>query len=152
MTIIPYTNHHRTQLADAMADYMAELNCGIPEDIIRGKLADFIEHQWESGIIRINLAMEDEICMGFSVYQVDTPGSDWCKRPGWGFIREFYIAPVFRNQGAGRFLADHTEHQLRAMGAEHLYLTSNDAVPFWRKCGWRLTEELCTNGQYIFEK
>lgn len=152
MTIIPYTKQHRTQLSDAMADYMDELNCGIPEDIIRGKLADLIDCQWEAGIIRVDLAMEEGLCIGFSVYQIDTPDSDWCKRPGWGFIREFYVAPGHRSQGAGKYLADHTEQQLRRAGAVQLYLTSTEAVSFWRKCGWTLTEELCTNGQYILEK
>jgi len=152
MTIIPYSKSNKQQLTAAMVDYMTELNCGIPEDIIRGKLADFIERQWEAGIIRIDMAMANGICTGFSVYQLDTPESDWCKRPGWGFIREFYIAPACRNQGAGKALAGQTERELRSMGAEHLYLTSTEAAPFWRKCGWQLTEELCTNDQYILEK
>ena len=152
MTIIPYSKSKKQQLTDAMADYMTELNCGIPEDIIRGKLAAFIDRQWEAGIIRIDLVMEDETCTGFSVYQIDTPASDWCKRPGWGFIREFYIKPAFRSHGTGTALALHTQQTLYKMGAEHLYLTSDDAVPFWRKCGWQLTEELCSNGQYILEK
>ena len=152
MTIIPYSKSQKQQLTDAMTDYMAELNCGIPEDIVRGKLADFIEGQWEAGLIRIDLVMDDETCAGFSVYQIDTPESDWCKRPGWGFIREFYVAPSFRSHGTGKTLALHTEQALRSLGAQHLYLTSDNAVPFWRKCGWRLTEELCSNGQNILEK
>jgi GNAT superfamily N-acetyltransferase len=140
------------QLPDAMVDYMTELNCGIPEDIIRGKLADFIDSQWEAGIIRIDLAIEKEICIGFSVYQIDTSESDWCKRPGWGFIREFYVMPAFRSHGTGKILALHTQQALYKMGAKQLYLTSDDAVPFWQHCGWQLTEELCSNGQYILEK
>lgn len=152
MTIQPYDKTKRTQLSDMMAAYMAELNCGIPEEIIRGKLADFIETQWKRGIIRIDLCMNDDRCAGFTVYQIDREESDWCKRPGWGFIREFYIIPSCRCTGAGRFLAAHTEHRLREMGADRLYLTSTDAAPFWQKCGWVRTEDLCSNGQYILEK
>lgn len=152
MTIIPYSKSQRTLLADRMADYMAELNCGIPEEIIRGKLADLIDRLCEAGIIRVDLVMEEETCAGFSVYQIDTPESDWCKRPGWGFVREFYVVPAFRNQGTGKTLADHSEQSLRRMGAERLYLTSTEAAPFWQCCGWTLTEELCSNGQYILEK
>jgi GNAT superfamily N-acetyltransferase len=135
-----------------MTDYMTELNCGIPEEIIRGKLVDLIERQWESDILRVALAMEENICIGFSVYQIDTPESDWCKRPGWGFIREFYVAPVNRKHGTGKALAAHTERELRNAGAVRLYLTSTDAVPFWQRCGWIRTEQLCSNGQYILEK
>lgn len=152
MTIIPYSKTCKQTLADNMAAYMTELDCGIPEEIIRGKLADFIDSQWESGIIRIDLLMEERICAGFSVYQMDTPESDWCKRPGWGFIREFYIAPSFRKTGMGRHLAQHTENALRTMGAEQLYLTSDGAIPFWRSCGWTLSQEVCSNGQTILEK
>lgn len=152
MTIQPYSIPQRIRLANMMADYMAELDCDIPEDIIYGKLADLIDRQFTSGIIRVDLATENEIPIGFSVYQIDTAESDWCKRPGWGFIREFYVVPAYRKSGTGSALAAHTELQLRNMGTKALYLTSTDAVPFWRKCGWRLTEELCSNGQYILEK
>lgn len=152
MTIVPYDKHKKHLLADLMVHYMTELDCGIPEDIIRGKLSDFIDTQHGSGILRIALAMEGNACMGFSVYQIDTPESDWCKRPGWGFIREFYVVPAFRSRGAGKILAGHTAMELRNMGAQHLYLTSDNAVPFWQHCGWHLTEELCSNGQYILEK
>ena len=152
MTIIPYSKTCKQILADNMAAYMTELDCGIPEEIIRGKLADFIDSQWESGIICIDLLMEEDICAGFSVYQMDTPESDWCKRPGWGFIREFYIDPSFRKTGMGRKLAEHTEVTLRTMGAKQLYLTSDGAIPFWRSCGWTLSQEVCSNGQPILEK
>lgn len=152
MTIQPYDKTKRTQLSDMMVAYMAELNCGIPEEIIRGKLADFIETQWQRGIIRIDLCMNGDDCAGFTVYQIDREDSDWCKRPGWGFIREFYIAPSFRKTGMGRHLAQHTENALRTMGAEQLYLTSDGAIPFWRSCGWTLSQEVCSNGQTILEK
>lgn len=152
MTIQPYTKAKRTQLSDMMTAYMEELDCGIPEEIIRGKLADFIDRQHESGIIRVDLVVDGENCAGFSVYQIDAPDSDWCKRPGWGFVREFYVVPACRRKGTGRFLAFHTEKELRNLGAKQLYLTSTDAAPFWQKCGWSLTEALCSNDQYILEK
>ena len=152
MTITPYTPTHKHSLADLMTAYMTELDCGIPEDIIRGKLSDRIDRMCEDGIIRVDLAIDDDTPIGFSVYQIDKPESDWCKRPDWGFIREYYIAPPYRKQGAGRTLAAHTEDQLRKMGAQNLYLTSTAAVPFWQRCGWHLTAALCSNGQYILEK
>lgn len=152
MTIIPYSNYQKTALADLMTDYMNELDCGIPEDIIRGKLADLIDRQQEAGILRVDLVLEQNRPIAFSVYQIDSAESDWCKRPGWGFIREFYVAPAYRKTGIGKALALHTESQLHKLGARRLYLTSTDAVPFWQKCGWTLTTELCSNGQYILEK
>lgn len=152
MTIIPYSAQLKHTLSDLMTAYMAELDCGIPEEIIRGKLAELIDRQCREKIIFADIVMDGQTAAGFSVYQIDTEQSDWCKRPGWGFIREFYISPAFRGHGTGRLLADHTEKALRALGAEKLYLTSTDAVPFWRACGWTLTQALCSNDQYILEK
>lgn len=152
MTILNYDNSRRQPLADRMVDYMAELGSDIPEDIVRGKLSDFIDRQCSLGILRISLAVEEDTLIGFSVYQIDQPESDWYKRPGWGFIREFYIAPEFRCRNYGRQLAQHTEQALREMGAENLYLTSGDGIPFWQRCGWRLTEETCSNDLRILEK
>jgi GNAT superfamily N-acetyltransferase len=152
MTIIPYSTQFTHTLSDLMTTYMAELDCGIPEDIIRGKLTDLIDHQCREKIIFADIAMDGQTAAGFSVYQIDTEQSDWCKRPGWGFIREFYVVPECRKSGTGKALAAHTEQQLRSLGAKKMYLTSTDAVPFWEKCGWKLTEELCSNGQQILEK
>lgn len=152
MTIIPYTTARKQILAALMADYMDELESGIPREIVLGKLADFIDRQCADRIIRLDLAMDEACCIGFSVYQIDTEKSDWCKRPGWGFVREFYVIPECRKNGTGKVLASHTELQLRNMGAKALYLTSTDAVSFWEKCSWKLTEERCSNGQYILEK
>ena len=152
MTIIEYDKSMKQSLADMMVAYMTELDCDIPEDIIRGKLSDLIDRQYEKRILRISLAYENAVPIAFSVFQIDTPESDWCKRPGWGFIREYYVVPSHRKSGIGRELAAFTEQELRNMGADHLYLTSTEAVSFWQKCGWQLTQELCSNGQYILEK
>lgn len=152
MRIIPYTKLHRPQLEDSMVAYMAERNSDIPEHIIRTKLFDTIHSQLDTGVIRIDLAFDGSSLAGFSVYQLDTQESDWCKRPGWGFIREFYVIPEFRKHGTGRMLAQSTEQALREMGAGRLYLTTTTAAPFWRRCGWMLTGTRCSNGQLILEK
>ena len=153
MTIQFYTPDKKNQLASLFTAYFPELGGeDIPEDIIRGKLTDFIHDQHKKGIISISLLLDSDIPVGFSIYQIDTPESDWCKRPGWGFIREFYISPPYRKKGIGKLLCRHTEHQLRSMGAARLYLTADNAVPFWQKCGWTHTAEISTNGLYYLEK
>lgn len=152
ITIQKYQPSMKTTLSDMMVPYMAELECGVPEHIIRGKLADFIETQCESGCIHILLAWDGENPAGFSVYQIDMPESDWCKRPGWGFIREFYIKPEYRTKGLGTHLAACTEEALKKLGAEKLYLTSGPAAAFWEKCGWKNTGEFCSNDLTILEK
>ena len=152
MTIREYDKSLKAILAEMMVSYMTELDCGIPEDIIRGKLSDHIDHLCEAGIIRVCMLFSGNDPAAFSVFQIDTLESDWCKRPGWGFIREYYVSPSHRKSGIGKMLADYTEQELRGMGAKNLYLTSTGAIPFWQKCGWHLTDELCSNGQYILEK
>lgn len=152
MTIIEYTHSMKPQLTDLLAAYFPEVASDIPEDIVRGKLSDFIDDQHRQGILQISIAFDADTPMGFSVYQIDKPDSDWCKRPGWGFIREFYIAPEYRKQGLGRQLVRHSEQCLLKMGAKGLYLTSETAIPFWQRCGWRVTGELCSNDLNILEK
>ena len=152
ITIQKYQPSAKTTLSNMMVPYMAELHSDIPEHIIQGKLADFIETQCESGRIHIALAWDGGEPAGFSVYQIDAPESDWCKRPGWGFIREFYIKPKYRTNGLGAHLAAYTEEALKKLGADKLYLTSGPAATFWEKCGWKNTGAFCSNDLVILEK
>ena len=152
MTIHDCTNDTLSLLLEMTVPYMLELDSSFQEAVVRERILPLIRRQFDAGIIRVSCAMEGETPVGFSVFQIDSPESDWCKRPGWGFIREFYVIPAYRKQGTGAALAAHTEQALRAMGASQLYLTATEAVPFWQRCGWHLTEELCSNGQYILEK
>lgn len=152
VTFQKYQPSLKTTLSDMMVPYMAELASDIPEDIIRGKLSDFIETQQMAERIHIAFALYGEKPVGFSVYQIDTPESDWCKRPGWGFIREFYIMPEYRKNGFGTRLAAYTEENLKTLGAEKLYLTSGPAAGFWENCGWENTGAFGSNGLTILEK
>lgn len=152
MRIIEYTPELRCAFEEMLVEYfIRELQSDVPEDIIRDKLLPHIQRYVEKGIVHVSIAVE-ESPIGFSIYQIDSEESDWCKRPGWGFIREFWISKACRSKGYGRILAEYTEHQLRALGAEQLYLTSDDAVGFWKKCGWRNSHELCSNGLEILTK
>lgn len=153
MTITSYTPALRPHFEEMLVEYFVhDLKSDIPEEIIRGKLMELIADQTCNSIIHAAIALTDEIPIGFSIYQIDTPDSDWCKRPGWGFIREFWIAKAWRGKGCGRKLAEHTEQHLRSLGASRLYLTSDGAVDFWEHCLWHNTHELCSNGLEILTK
>ena len=154
MNIIEYAPELRRVFEEMLVEYfMRDLQSDIPEDIIRGKLLNFIISNAEKSIDHIAIAQENGISIGFSIYQIDTPESDWCKRLGWGFVREFYIQKAYRGINCGKDLATYTEQQLRALGAEQLYLTSDGgAIGFWEKCGWRNTHEICSNGLEIMTK
>ncbi len=152
MIITNFEQKHAQTFTQLFAAYFSEIGAGVPEDIVRDKLIPHIFALEEKKTLRIDLAFSEDICIGFSIYQIDTLESDWCKRPGWGFIREFYIAPPYRRFGFGRKLAEHTEKALRNMGASGLYLTSDSGIPFWVSCGWRETREICSNELNILEK
>ena len=126
----------------------------IPEEILREKIAKgvFLKNQ-ERGISSIAFAFCGEVPAGFAVYQVDSPEADWCKRPGWGLIREFCIFPEFRRKGYGKALADYAEERLFER-TDRLYLTAHDegAGAFWTACGFTDTGEDDSNGCRIFEK
>ena len=152
MTIIPYEQTHRQILSSLLTDYFTELGSDIPEQIIHGKLMDLIERQCRAGIIHTVIAVTEDLPIGFSIFQIDSTESDWCKRPGWGFIREFYIIPAFRKKGMGRLLARYTEDALRHLGTRQLYLTADNATAFWQRCGWRLTPDIASNELSVLEK
>lgn len=152
MTICPYTPLHRKSFETMLVDYFTELSAGIPEETIRTRILDLFLDLESRGIIHIAMALENSSPIGFSVYQIDSPQSDWCKRPGWGSIREFYIQPPHRSKGLGTQLAAWTEDQLRRLGAQSLYLTADDAIPFWEHCGFSNTHEFCSNELEILTK
>lgn len=153
MHIIDFHPSYYDAWAEEFCVYFAgDLESITDYEVLRQKLCPFILGQWEKGISQIRLAMEDNAVVGFSIYQIDRPESDWCKRPGWGFIREFYIRESCRHRGYGKRLALDSERLLIEMGAAQLYLTSDDAIGFWEKCGYRSTGEICSNELPILVK
>ena len=153
MHIINYDTTLRGQFEELLVTYFTvDLGSDIPDDIIRSKLMDLINKQSAEQLIHVALAMENDTAIGFSIYQIDGSDSDWCKRPGWGFIREFYIANSWRHLGYGTALADYSEQKLMELGTRQIYLTSDDAMDFWIHCGYQKTEEICSNDLPILEK
>ncbi len=57
---------------------------------------------------------------------------------GWLYLREFWIAPAWRGQGAGRALLEQAETLARAGGCQGLYLDTFDlgAALFYERCGF----------------
>ena len=152
-----YTRHLTFEDQNAFARMLAsyfrdDLKKDWPEEIIRERIAGLILKQYEDGLIRILLAFQQETPVGFAVYQFDSANSDWCKRPGWGFIREFHISRPFRAAGFGRFLAAETERCLRDTGAENVYLTTSEALPFWLRCGYSPEEIPVSDGMHSLSK
>lgn len=131
-----------------------DLGDDMPERALREKICRGVfEKNWKSGVSQIAIAFADGEPAGFAIYQVDTPDSDWCKRPGWGLIREFCIVPAARRRGYGRALAAYAVEGLRRRTGK-LYLTAHDAAAakFWTACGFQDTGIVNDNGTRIMER
>jgi RimJ/RimL family protein N-acetyltransferase/GNAT superfamily N-acetyltransferase len=80
--------------------------------------------------------------IGFIIYQIDSPRSDWCQKEGFGFIREVYIEKDLRGQGLGKLLSAHVEQSLREKNVVQIYLTADNCGAFWNQCGFTKTHEI----------
>ncbi len=137
-TVKHFTPEYRQDFVRMLAAYFKDdLKEDWPCHVVE-RISEFILSQCHDGILEILLLLDREKTAGFAICQVDSPASDWCKREGWGFIREFYIAPSYRLMGKGRFLAGHTELLLKEKQAEQVYLTTSDALEFWLHCGYSI--------------
>lgn len=132
---------------------MQEQDPRITDKVLREKIVPLFIGVQERGAGSIALCYDNGVCAGFVCFQVDSEQSDWCKRPGWGLIREFRVAPEFRRRGYGRLLAEYAEQKLREK-TDRLYLTAHDedALRFWTACGFTATGERNENGTYTLIK
>lgn len=117
-----------------------------------GGLCDDIASQVTANVIFLDLLIIDDIAQGFVIYQIDSPDSDWCEKEGYGFIRELYVAAERRRAGHGKSLAAHAETQLRDKSVPGIYLTTDEAMDFWGKMGYRDTGEIAKNNGRVFMK
>lgn len=92
-------------------------------------------------VIFLDLMKINNKSIGFIIYQIDSPESDWCQKEGFGFIREVYIDKELRKQGLGKLLVAHVEQALKDKNIEQIYLTSGDSGLFWSQCGYKTTYE-----------
>ncbi len=111
---------------DLFCDYCDELGIKISKDILITKIIDglFLKY-YRNDVVFIKIIMDNSSVIGFIIYQVDNDKSDWNKRPGWGFIREFFVIPSYRNNGLGTIMLNIVEEHFKSMGIEKIYLTSD---------------------------
>ena len=109
---LPLNDEQAQELAE---DIYAEINIGVP----------------------LELAFIDGKPVGFIDYQTDHPASSWCFHEGWACIRELYVVPEHRSHGIARALIARAEAAARRTSAPVLYLTADDAIPFWEHLGFR---------------
>ena len=66
--------------------------------------------------------------------------TSWFFEDRYGFIREFWVAPEYRNRGIGAELLAQAEAFFARQGIHKMILTSDTAEGFYRKHGYRRDE------------
>lgn len=127
----------------------------ISEDLVNQGLVEIIGNLESDLRIWVYLCYEGEKAIGFVIAQIDEIGAQWCLKPGYGLIREFYITPEYRRKGLGKEMYLFMEEILRKEAVKIIYLTTDTAVGigFWQSQGYKFTGEICSlNNSGVFEK
>ncbi len=115
--------------------YYTELDCD--EDTAH-LLDEYILPDIKAGLVRAELLDDGGETCGFILYQTDGIDNEWCKKEGWGDIREIYIAPDRRRNGLGKFLLYTAEMKLKESGVLKAYaLPAEGSEKFFTACGYK---------------
>jgi len=152
----PSNPEHETALRHLLVQYFAALDWDNPNDAIPPsavpKILSIIAESLAQGDFWVYLAREKGRLCGFVIAQIDGEGKDWCKRPGWGFIREIYVLPGFRSKGIAGKLVRRAEASMLKAGVSQIYLTT-DLSGFWEGLGYKNSGEVYEgNGGKIYTK
>ena len=154
--IRPYENSDFDAFAQMVGvcwieDYKETLNNNPPVGMCKSMVQSAAD-----GIMPIDLICLGDSIIGFIMYQIDTPKSDWCQKEGYGCIREMYIQKDYRKQGYGKILVAHAENELKKLSAQHIYITADDdnSIAFWQCIGYADTGEICeaNNGNILIKQ
>jgi len=152
----PSDPEHSVALRHLLVQYFAGLDYADPHDAVPPsavpKILSIIAESLAQGDFWVYLAQEKDGLCGFVIAQVDGEGKDWCKRPGWGFIRELYVLPSHRGRGIAGKLVRRAEASMLQASASQVYLTT-DLTGFWEAMGYTNSGEVYPgNGGKIYEK
>ena len=120
---------------DLLARYFRE-DLQMPlNDALADDLAEDIYAETRIGVV-LELAFFRGEPVGFINHQTDHPSSSWCFHPGWRCIRELYVLPEHRGHGIAAALVARAAAAAERTNAPALYLTADDAIPFWEHLGF----------------
>ena len=112
----------------------------------------FQEMNDDEGVAAVIRTAEDGSVMGFIMYQ-PIQFTSWFFEETRGFIREFWIAKEYRNQGHGSQLLKLVEDEFIRQGIRSFILTTDTAEDFYLNHGYK-TVSNCTakNKDRVFIK
>ena len=89
--------------------------------------------------------------IGFIQFKLDE-FTNWFFNEKIGFIREFWIREDYRNHGYGSVLLDECEKYLLRNNIHRILLTADDAIDFYKKKGFQLSEITAVNEMDVLSK
>ncbi len=153
MIIKKYEETMQQDLLKMLITYLNDdLKCDWKERFIEKRIFKLFEEKWREEVVFIDVIEEDNQLVGFAIYQIDTPQSDWCKKQGWGFIREVYVQKEYRGLGYGYKLAKEVEQVFCEKNIKDVYLKTDDAILFWEKCNYVDIGEVDEEGMHTLTK
>ena len=103
----------------------------------------------------LELCFDEDELIGFLYGKVDHEDHKGHKKPGFGYIMEFYVKSEFRRKGYGKIMFERLEKLFLIDGAERMYLNTGTetGVEFWTSLGFKATDEIQPhNNMIIYEK
>ena len=150
--------HYKAALR-MLSDYFDEIFADQPEENIPKKylpnILGIVGDETKAYTIWMYLCFCGKTPVGFVMAQIDTQENPLCKREGWGFIREFYVAPAYRRKDCGRQMCRFIENVIYTDGAQEIYLTASaeTATHFWEVMEYVFSGEIDeSNGNRVYEK
>ncbi|MGN0817689.1 MAG: GNAT family N-acetyltransferase [Candidatus Coproplasma sp.] len=122
-------------------EYYDELGC---EDDAEHLLDEYVLADYLCGLLSIDLIDDGDRTVGFIIYQIDGIENEWCKKEGFGDVREIYVSPSARRKGLGKFMLFSAEMKLKESGAKQAYaLPCEGSEEFFAACGYTDGGEYC---------
>lgn len=138
LKVAPLRDSALADFKKLFSDYYAELGC---DDDCKHLIDKYVIPDLLAGLIKIDMLSENDKLSGFIIYQKDDIDNDWNFKEGWGDIREIYVVPSLRRNGAGTLLLYTAEMRLRESGVGKSYaLPALGSEQFFERCGYKKTD------------
>ncbi len=158
ITFLSVTEENQGEFHRLMLMYSRELDehqdRSTDSEILNKWTDSMIAKQHDSGRC-LKLCCAGGGVIGFLFGKIDSEQDKGFKKPGYGYVMEFYVLPEYRNSGYGRKMFRHLEGFFRSNGVKRMYLTADPVTgkPFWEALGFVSTGERSPENKLnIYEK
>ncbi len=157
-SFIAINSDNSDEFIDFMHNYVKELDAHLNKstsaEAVDRWIKSIINLQGEKGRY-LEYCLVNERKIGFLYGKIDKAEHCGYKKPGYGYIMEFYVIPEFRLNGCGKQMLRRIEQLFSNEGVKRMYLTAVPVTgkPFWVKTGFVPTDEISPeNNLQIYEK